>query len=91
MVTYYEQEKALQALQAASANQVHLTYLPDGSLLIHLSPQRDVSPESAASMHSADEQKALLDLLPEDETEDSEEWIETIHTSRINKGHIPFA
>lgn len=91
LATKYEQEKALKALQSASADEVRITHFPDGSMLIRVNVHADVNKEKVVPVASAEEQRRLLDRLPADETEDSEEWIRKIRESRIDTDYVPFS
>jgi hypothetical protein len=88
LATRREQETALKALQSASADDVRITHFPDGSMLIRVNAQKSVDKGEALPIMSAKEQRYLLDNLPEDETEDSEEWI---RESWVDSDWVPFS
>lgn len=89
--TKQEQEKVLKALQSASADEVRVTHFPDGSMLIRVNAHIGVNKDEELPVASAEEQRWLLDRLPDDETEDSEEWIRKIRESRVDTDHVPFS
>lgn len=91
LATPKEQQQVLQVLQTAKADEMHVTYLPNGSMIVRLTPHQTPLPEGIASQLTAEEQRTRLSHLPKDETEDSEEWISNIQAARVDKEHVPFA
>jgi hypothetical protein len=91
LATKREQKKALKALQSANADEVRITYFPDGSMLIRVNAHVSIDKGEGLPVTSAKEQRSLLDNLPENETEDSEEWIRSIRESRVDSDRVPLA
>jgi hypothetical protein len=91
LATQREQEKALKALGSASADEVRITYFPDGSMLIRVNAHVSVDKGEGLPVASAKEQRSLLDNLPDNETEDSEDWIRRIRESRVDSDRVPFS
>ena len=89
LATRQGQQQVLQVLQTAKADEMHVTYLPNGSMIVRLTPHHTPLPEAIASQFSVEEQRTRLNQLPDDETEDSEEWIRNIEAAcaDIEKTH----
>jgi hypothetical protein len=88
LATRREQQTALKALRSASADDVRITHFPDGSMLIRVNAHMSVDKKEALPVMSAKEQRYLLDDLPEDETQDSAEWI---RESQVDSDWAPFS
>jgi hypothetical protein len=91
LATKQEQKRALKALRSANEDEVQITYFPDGSMLIRLNPHGGVKEGKRLPVASAEEQRRLLDRLPDSEGEDSEEWIRRIQESRVDADRVPFS
>jgi hypothetical protein len=75
-------EKALKALKKAGTDEIKIMQFPDGSMLIKLTPH-DGSKKKALPEINAEKQRYLLDSIPDEQAkEDSEEWINKIHSDQ---------